>query len=164
MTWSYKLVLFFLTSFFVIGGVVIIVNGRPVSDMTYPPQVSDDATINTNQAKNDVTETDEEIKTINNESVAPASTKPVTTQPATTEDVYTMADVSAHKSSGSCWGAINGSVYNLTEWINRHPGGPDAIVNNLCGTDGSSTFNRKHGNFAAAQSALLLLKIGKLTL
>ncbi len=57
---------------------------------------------------------------------------------------YTLADVAKHSSQSSCWSAINGNVYDLTRWINQHPGGPDAILS-ICGTDGSAAFNAQHG-------------------
>lgn len=57
---------------------------------------------------------------------------------------YTLAEVAGHNSASSCWTAINGKVYDVTSWINQHPGGPDAILS-LCGTDGSAVFNTQHG-------------------
>ncbi|MEK7132268.1 MAG: cytochrome b5-like heme/steroid binding domain-containing protein [Patescibacteria group bacterium] len=72
-----------------------------------------------------------------------------------------MATVSTHNSETSCWTAINGSVYELTEWIGRHPGGPGNIKK-LCGIDGTTLFTNKHGSSSNAQSALVLLKIGAL--
>ena len=35
----------------------------------------------------------------------------------------TMADIRLHNSATSCWSAINGNVYDLTDWVNSHPGG-----------------------------------------
>lgn len=54
-----------------------------------------------------------------------------------------MSVVAKHNSASDCWSAINGKVYNLTKWINRHPGGPQ-VIKNLCGTDGSAGFNGQH--------------------
>jgi len=75
---------------------------------------------------------------------------------------YTMADVQKHNSGSSCWTAINGNVYDVTNWINQHPGGPDAILS-LCGTDGSSAFNGQHGGQGRPESELATFKIGTLT-
>jgi hypothetical protein len=58
---------------------------------------------------------------------------------------YTMAQVKANNSSRSCWSAIDGYVYDLTNWINSHPGGSGAILF-LCGTDGSNAFKAQHEN------------------
>jgi hypothetical protein len=40
--------------------------------------------------------------------------------------------VSAHNSQSSCWSAIDGKVYDLTDWIRQHPGGAARILN-ICG-------------------------------
>ena len=74
---------------------------------------------------------------------------------------YTMADVQSHGAPDSCWSTINGGVYDLTEWVSRHPGGQNAIMR-LCGIDGSNRFNRQHSTFQQAIDTLALLKIGVL--
>jgi hypothetical protein len=58
---------------------------------------------------------------------------------------YTMSQVAQNNKSSSCWSAIDGSVYNLTNWIGSHPGGASAITS-LCGVDGTASFKGKHGN------------------
>jgi cytochrome b involved in lipid metabolism len=55
-----------------------------------------------------------------------------------------MVKVKENNSATSCWSVINGNVYNLTLWINSHPGGQSAI-RALCGLDGSASFNGRHG-------------------
>ena len=75
--------------------------------------------------------------------------------------VFTMNEVLTHNSSSNCWSTINGSVYDLTSWISRHPGGPEKIMQ-ICGTDGSEKFNGQHGDSRQAQRAHFLLKIGTL--
>ena len=56
---------------------------------------------------------------------------------------YSLKDVAKHSSSTSCWSAIDGNVYDLTNWINRHPGGA-AVIKAICGKDGSASFNSQH--------------------
>ena len=56
---------------------------------------------------------------------------------------YSLKDVAKHSSSTSCWSAIDGNVYDLTNWINRHPGGA-AVIKAICGKDGSASFNGQH--------------------
>jgi cytochrome b involved in lipid metabolism len=85
-------------------------------------------------------------------------------QEETTSDstkTYAMTDVAAHASVDSCWSAINGSVYDLTTWIDRHPGGPERI-SGLCGKDGTAKFTMKHSGAPRPQAMLVLLKIGML--
>jgi hypothetical protein len=81
-----------------------------------------------------------------------AKASPTPTEPApsptpspevTAQSEYTMANVKKNNSAQSCWSLINGNVYNLTQWINSHPGGPSAI-RGICGVDGSSSFNGRH--------------------
>ncbi|HEV7449093.1 MAG TPA: cytochrome b5-like heme/steroid binding domain-containing protein [Candidatus Paceibacterota bacterium] len=73
---------------------------------------------------------------------APVTTPAPTPVPAPSG--YTLAQVSAHNSSASCWTAINAKVYDVTSWISQHPGGAGAILS-LCGKDGSAAFNGQHG-------------------
>lgn len=81
--------------------------------------------------------------------------------PTTTNASYSMEEVAAHKTASNCWTTIDGSVYDLTTWINRHPGGPQAIIG-LCGTDGAAAFKQQHGSSRKPLAALILLKIGAL--
>jgi len=90
--------------------------------------------------------------------VTPAAS--ATPTPTATTSGYTMAQVSANNSAKSCWAVIEGSVYNLTNWINSHPGGMSAILS-LCGTEATSSFKGKHGNQSrpAAQLSGYLLGV-----
>jgi len=86
-----------------------------------------------------------------------------TPTPSATTAGYTMAQVSANNSAKSCWAVIEGSVYNLTAWINSHPGGSGAILS-LCGTEATSSFKGRHGNQsrpAAQLSGYLLGPLAK---
>ena len=76
---------------------------------------------------------------------ASAAAKPsvTPTAAATVAASYTMAQVSANKSAVKCWSVINGDVYDLTKWVNAHPGGAGAILS-LCGTDGTQDFDAMH--------------------
>jgi hypothetical protein len=79
----------------------------------------------------------------------------------TQEALYTMAKVKENNSAASCWSAINGNVYNLTQWINSHPGRPAPILG-LCGTDGTSSFNARHRGQASPTSILAGYLLGPL--
>jgi len=101
-----------------------------------------------------------------NSQIASVTTNQVTTNATTTTstvapDTYTLADIATHNNSSSCWTAINGSVYDVTTWINQHPGGQQAILS-LCGTDGSAAFNGQHGGQSRPASELATFKIGTL--
>ena len=79
----------------------------------------------------------------------------------TTPTSYTMAQVATHASASSCWTAINSNVYDVTTWINKHPGGAQAILS-LCGKDGSAAFNDQHGGQRRPENELASFKIGAL--
>ncbi|HEY4494024.1 MAG TPA: cytochrome b5 domain-containing protein [Candidatus Paceibacterota bacterium] len=72
---------------------------------------------------------------------------------------YTMAQVATHNSKSDCWTAINGSVYNVTPWIDLHPGGSEKILS-LCGKDGSAAFTTQHSGQSRPASELAAFKIG----
>ncbi len=94
----------------------------------------------------------------------PAPTPDPTPAPPTSETgakTYTMSEVAAHADATSCWTAVNGSVYDVTTWISKHPGGSGAIML-LCGKDGTTTFNAQHGGSAMQESRLASFKIGTL--
>ena len=89
----------------------------------------------------------------------PAKASP--TPEVTTQSGYTMAKVKENNSAASCWSVVNGNVYNLTQWINSHPGGPSAI-RGLCGVDGSSSFNGRHGRQSNPNETLAGYLLGPL--
>jgi len=79
----------------------------------------------------------------------------------TEEKFYTMEEVAKHNSRESCWTVIRGEVYDLTQWIDKHPGGADKILA-LCGKDGTQAFEKKHGGQEKPEKALEQFEIGKL--
>ena len=70
-------------------------------------------------------------------------------------------EVATHTSTTSCYTIINRNVYDLTTWIDKHPGGPQRILS-LCGKDGTNKFQAQHGNDNKPQSILLGFQIGVL--
>lgn len=74
---------------------------------------------------------------------------------------YTMAQVQAHKTSGDCWVAVDGKVYDLTNWEAKHPGGADRITA-LCGTDGTAAFQAQHAGQGEPNETLAEYQIGTL--
>ena len=94
-------------------------------------------------------------------SAAATSTPAPAPTPAPTKTGYTMAQVRANNTAANCWAVIDDSVYDLTKWINSHPGGSGAIVG-LCGRDGSSSFSAKHGNQSRPAAQLNSYRLGPL--
>lgn len=42
--------------------------------------------------------------------------------------MLTASDVAIHNNRGSCWIIIEGHVYDVTDFLEEHPGGPDIIL------------------------------------
>lgn len=79
----------------------------------------------------------------------------------TTKKSYTLLQVAIHNIQLNCWTAINGSVYELTDWIAKHPGGEGNILS-ICGKDGSAAFNNQHGGAGKPERVLQGYIIGLL--
>jgi cytochrome b involved in lipid metabolism len=80
---------------------------------------------------------------------------------ASTATGYTLAMVATHKNASSCWTAIDGKVYDLTKWINQHPGGTEAILS-ICGKDGTAAFHTQHEGQSEPAERLAGFQIGTL--
>ena len=74
---------------------------------------------------------------------------------------YTMDDVAQHATRESCWAAVDGDVYDLTQWIALHPGGEDRILG-LCGTDASAAFRGQHSDQGRPNDQLASMLLGPL--
>ncbi len=74
---------------------------------------------------------------------------------------YTAAQVKKHSKATDCWTIIGRGVYNLTSWVNQHPGGASKILA-LCGRNGTQAFKGMHGTSSTPVSTLAQFKIGTL--
>ena len=67
---------------------------------------------------------------------------------STSKAILTLTEIVKHNSATDCWMAIDGQVYDLSQYIKDglHPGG-DKVVNG-CGKDASDMFHQisKHNN------------------
>lgn len=52
-------------------------------------------------------------------------------------------EVKKHKVQNDCWTIINNKVFNITPYVNFHPGGVDEIMK-CAGRDGTALFNKYH--------------------
>ncbi len=89
----------------------------------------------------------------------PADPAPVAT--TSSQVALTKEEVSKHNQRGDCWSIVDGYVYNLTNWIDQHPGGASRIIS-LCGVDGTSNFLGQHSGSSSAKSRLKNYELGKL--
>lgn len=63
--------------------------------------------------------------------------------PAENDTVYEMSEVETHCWKNDAWVVIDDVVYDATEFIQRHPGGPEKIIENA-GTDITDRFYGTH--------------------
>jgi cytochrome b involved in lipid metabolism len=69
---------------------------------------------------------------------------------------FSMSDVAKHNSENDCWIVIDGKVYDVTSYIESHPGGK--VMANFCGQDGSLAFATKGKNKPHSPAAYEILK------
>ncbi|KAL5221946.1 hypothetical protein ABZP36_026659 [Zizania latifolia] len=63
---------------------------------------------------------------------------------ATTSRSYTKEEISAHNTRTDCWVIIKDKVYDVTPYVEEHPGG-DAILNNAGDDSTEGFFGPQHG-------------------
>lgn len=73
-----------------------------------------------------------------------------------------LSQVSDHDNSESCWAVIKGKVYDLTNWIEQHPGGSERILE-ICGTDATTQFTEQHEGETRPQNELDSFYIGEVS-
>ncbi|KAL7943061.1 hypothetical protein V8C42DRAFT_347039 [Trichoderma barbatum] len=73
---------------------------------------------------------------------------------------YSLQEIGLHNSAGDAWMVIHGEVYDVTKYIQSHPGGVDVLIE-AAGTNSSEDFdNAGHSNDAF--NLMVPLQIGKL--
>ena len=97
-----------------------------------------------------------------NTSASKPQTQPTTGTSSAAKKSYTLADVSKHAATSDCWIVISSGVYDVTNYVDQHPGGAREILR-YCGKDATIGFNTKGGRGShsnQAQAALADLLIG----
>lgn len=89
------------------------------------------------------------------------SSSPTAAPTDSATDALTATVVSQHSSPDDCWTIIDGTVYDMTPFLERHPGGATAIEG-LCGTDGTERFRGQHGSEGEPAMELESLVVGKI--
>jgi len=76
---------------------------------------------------------------------------------------FTAREVSLHNHAGDAWVILHGAVYNVTDFLPNHPGGPDIILDHA-GGDVTELFHSSalHQHSDHAFDALRPLRIGSL--
>lgn len=76
-----------------------------------------------------------------------------------TSKVYTLEECSSHRSEKDCWLIIHGKVYDVTTFLDEHPGGYDIVVA-ASGKDGTEDFE-EIGHSSTAKEMLSDYYIGE---
>lgn len=61
--------------------------------------------------------------------------------------IFSPDEVSRHKTKNDCYLIVNDQVYDVSSYIDQHPGGVRKIVD-YCGKESSVAFAAVHSNFA----------------
>lgn len=80
---------------------------------------------------------------INRKTSTKKSRKTIKIQHAAGNKKITLKELSRHNKHSDAWIAINGNVYNITDWIDKHPGG-DIIMKGV-GKDATKMFKNIRG-------------------
>eukprot|EP01052_Picozoa_sp_SAG31_P008344 SAG31_NODE_419_length_15872_cov_21.857985_13_plen_412_part_00 len=82
------------------------------------------------------------IGTVGDTSVTEAAPE-TSAAPAAAGKVYTWAEVAKHNTKSDCWLVIDGGVYDVTEFMDEHPGGA-GMLKMVAGKDASLHFEELH--------------------
>lgn len=74
--------------------------------------------------------------------------------------VYSIDEIQKHNTTLDLWIVYNGLVYNVSSYIDEHPGGEE-VLQDVAGTDATELFN-DIGHSDDAHEILKTLRIGKL--
>lgn len=70
--------------------------------------------------------------------------------------ILSSAEILKHSSLNNCWIIIENKVYDVTDFLSRHPGG-GGLITPYCGTDATQAFLTKDGRGSHSAEAFRLL-------
>ncbi|CAC5377876.1 FADS2 [Mytilus coruscus] len=73
--------------------------------------------------------------------------------------IYTFDEVSKHDKKDDRWLVIQGNVYDITDWSNRHPGG-SKVIGHYAGQDATDAFEAFHNDLESVKRYLKPLHLG----
>ncbi|KAM0754907.1 cytochrome b5 [Meredithblackwellia eburnea MCA 4105] len=68
------------------------------------------------------------------------------------KEIYSVADVAAHNKDKDAWVIIDGGVYDMSDFLDEHPGGKKILLNS-CGKDSSEKFWKFHSKKVLEKTA-----------
>lgn len=78
------------------------------------------------------------VRTLSPVVSTPAASAVALPSPTASKTSYTLFEVQQHNTAQDCWQAFYGGVYDLTDYIELHPGGKNMI--NYCGQEATAVF------------------------
>ncbi|MEX1218157.1 MAG: cytochrome b5-like heme/steroid binding domain-containing protein [Acidimicrobiales bacterium] len=75
---------------------------------------------------------------------------------------WTLSEVQLRNTREECWSVVDGTVYDLTSFVQRHPAGANDIAE-MCGKDASEKFLGQHQGQGEPEMWLETLKVGVLS-
>ncbi|KAH0564319.1 cytochrome b5 isoform X1 [Cotesia glomerata] len=85
---------------------------------------------------------------------------PASTSTPSTTKFYSRAEVATHNDSKSTWLIIHNSIYDVTSFLNEHPGGEEVLLEQA-GKDGTEPFEDV-GHSSDAKQMVEPYKVGEL--
>lgn len=68
----------------------------------------------------------------------------------TSKKIFTYAQIAEHRTMKDCWIIIQKRVYNVTDYLSKHPPGPSVILR-YAGQDATSAFAAVHHSMKAKE-------------
>ncbi len=84
----------------------------------------------------------------------------ISSSPTPATKTYTLEEIATHNLETDCWLAIEGKVYDVTEFIPNHPGGKAVLAG--CGKDATTLFNDRPTNNKGPHPAQAITQLEKL--
>ncbi|KAF0711806.1 Aste57867_5064 [Aphanomyces stellatus] len=75
---------------------------------------------------------------------------------------YTWQEVAKHNHAGSAWMIVRNKVYDVTQWVDKHPGGREMVLIHS-GREATDSFDSYHPFSGKAESVLAKYEIGTFT-
>lgn len=73
------------------------------------------------------------------------------------ENVISLSELEEHDSADSCWKAIGGRVYDITDYIPNHPT-PESVITDWCGKESTEAWEDIRGGSGHSATAAAMLR------
>jgi cytochrome b involved in lipid metabolism len=124
-----------------VAGLVFYQNNRPSNRVIGNPSFTNPSATNPSATNPGATNPG----ATNPSATNPSATNPSATNPSATNGppiTLTTQEIAKHNNRSSCWLIINQQVYDVTTYLNQHPGNAGTILP-YCGQEATAAFNDK---------------------